>query len=118
MTDEAAPSGRIGWLSLTVVILFGLVYVYDLWEAFGNLINLPALYDAIGLPASAIPWWLLVIGVLIPPASFALAFLIGRRQKVFGKALIFVVGLAVVASLSLGLMALEVVLRPSFITLS
>jgi hypothetical protein len=117
VADDAreAARGRYGWLSLVVAGLFGQFYAYDLWEAVSNFVELPAAYDAIGLDSADIPWWVLWIGLLIPPAIYALAFGVGRRQNVGGKAVIFLVGLAVVAGLSLGVIALEAVLRPELV---
>lgn len=114
VADDAreAGRGRYGWLSLVVAFLFALFYVYDLWEAVGNMVQLPTVYEAYGYGAENIPWWLLWIGVLMPVVVFAVAFVAGRRRTVFGKALIFLVGLAVVAGLCLGVLALEEILRP------
>lgn len=111
--DEAETKrGRYGWLSLVVAAVFGLFYAYDVWEAIGNMVNLPGFYALLGYDPGAIPWWLLIIGLLIPPAGFLVAFWVGRRFSVGGKALVFLLGLAVVAALGLGVVALEVVLRP------
>jgi len=114
VADDAAEAtrGRYGWLSLIVAFLFALFYVYDLWEAVGTMFALPAFYDAYGIGAEYVPWWLLWIGVLLPIAVYVIAFIGGRRRNVFGKALIFLVGLAVVAGLSLGVIAFEEILRP------
>lgn len=106
---------NFGPIAVVVVALFGLFYAYDLWEAVSNLIELPPVYGLYGLDASFVPWWLLWIGVLIPPAIFALAVVIGRRRGVGGKALILLVGLTLVAGLSLGVIALEQVLRPELL---
>jgi len=104
--------GRYGWLSLVVAALFGLFFAYDLWEAVSNLVALPSVYDAVGIGSENVPWWLLWSGVIIPILIFVLAFVLGRRQNVFAKALIFLLGLAVVAGLSMGVLAAEEVLRP------
>ena len=112
--DDARESGRgrYGWLSLTVAAIFGLFYAYDIWEAVGNFIQLPAFYRASGLDTAALPWWVLIIGLVIPPAIFFMAIGIGRRRNVFGRALILLVGLAVVAGMSLGVVALAGILQP------
>jgi hypothetical protein len=114
VADDAAQAtrGRYGWLSLIVAFLFALFYVYDLWEAVGTMFALPAFYDAYGIGAEYVPWWLLWIGVLLPITVYLIAFIGGRRRNVFGKALIFLVGLAVVAGFSLGVIAFEEILRP------
>lgn len=120
IADDAreAGRGRYGWLSLVVALAFGLFYAYDLWEGVSNLVALPAVYDFYGYGAENVPWWLLWIGVLIPAVVFAIAFVGGRRRNVFGKALVFFVGLTVVAGLSLGVAALEDVLRPEATSVS
>lgn len=107
-----AGRGRYGWLSLVVAALFGLFYAYDLWEAVSNLVALPSYYDMAGIGSENVPWWLLWAGVIIPILVFVLAFVLGRRQNVFAKALIFLLGLAIVAGLSLDVLAAEGVLRP------
>ena len=114
--DDAreAKRGRYGWLSLVVAALFGLFYAYDLWEALGNLFNLPVAYDALGI-GDRVPWLLLWTGVLVPPLAFAVAVFLGRRRNVFGKALIFLVGLAVVAGLTLAILALGDSLLPALL---
>lgn len=113
LADDTRESkrGRYGWLSLVVAALFGLFYAYDVWEAIGNLFGVPAAYAALGLD-TYIPWWLLWVGVLVPPVVFALAVFVGRRRNVLERALIFVVGLAVVAGLTLAVIALGDALLP------
>jgi len=113
--QREAKRGRYGWLSLVVAALFGLFFAYDLWEAVSNLVSLPSVYDAVGIGSENVPWWLLWSGVLIPILIYVLAFVLGRRQNVFAKALIFLLGLAVVAGLSMGVLAVEEVLRPTVI---
>jgi len=116
-TDETAtpaPARRLGPLGVTIAIIFGLVYAYDLWEAIAPLLDLPAVYAAVGLDPAAVPWWLLILGVAIIPIIFALAFFVGLRRNALEKALIFLVGLAVVACSSLVIIAVEAVIRPSF----
>ena len=103
--EREAKRGRYGWLSLVVAALFGLFYAYDIWTAIGNLFGVPAEYAQF-MASDYVPWWLLWIGVAIPPLGFALAVFVGRRRNVFGKALIFLVGLAVVAALTFGVYAL------------
>ena len=115
--DDAreAKRGRYGWLSLVVAALFGLFYAYDLWEALGNLFNLPVAYNSLGI-GDRVPWLLLWTGVLVPPLAFAVAVIVGRRRNVFGKALIFLVGLAVVACLTLAVLAVGDALLPALLS--
>lgn len=122
MTDATFPEAlegksprSYGIVSLTIAAAFGLFFAYDLWEAVSTLIALPQFYAAFGLDASYIPWWLLWLGVLIPPVLYGLALLIGRKQGVLARTLILLVGLALSAALSLSAIALEQVLRPELI---
>jgi hypothetical protein len=116
--NRETSRGRYGWLSLIVAAVLGLFYAYDVWEAVGNMINLPAFYDQLGIGSKHVPWWLLWIGVLIPVVVFVLAFVIGRRRNVGGKAVVFIVGLALAAGLGIGVLALEDVLRPVVVTIT
>ena len=114
-TDETAtpaPARHLGPLGITIAIIFGLVYAYDLWEAIAPMLDLPAFYTAVGLDPAAVPWWLLILGVAIIPIVFALALFVGLRRNALEKTLIFLVGLAVVACSSLVIIAVEAVIRP------
>ena len=106
-----AKRGKLGWLTLTIAALFGLFFAYDLWEAIENAIQLPQLYaqlESVGLGAREVPWLLIWLGILIPPVAYGVAFLVGLRHNVFGKALVFVLALVLVAALSLSVNALAV----------
>jgi hypothetical protein len=105
--DATATRPRYGLPSVIIAILFALLFAYDLWEAIGTAIALPASYEASGFDPATIPWWIVVLYVLVPPVTFALALVVGRRQSVAGRALVFAAALAVSAALSLGLIALQ-----------
>ena len=105
MTTETGVAKKpFGWVTLVVIVLFGLLYAYDVWEAIGNLFLVPADYAQF-MAGDKVPWWLLWLGVALPPVVFALAVIVGRRRNVLGRALIFLVGLAVVAALTFGVYA-------------
>jgi len=110
ITDDArqARDGRYGWLSLVVASSFGLVFAYFLWQAVQVLFVLPASLAA--YTSVSVPWWVLVIGVLIVPIVFAIAVFAGRHQNVGRKAIIFIVALTVIAGLHLSIRALTTVL--------
>ena len=120
-TPETAPepdtatsrSARIGWLGITIAILFGLFYVYDLFEAISNVVGVTSqitLYNearaVVKLDPVPIPWVWLVIDVLLAPVVFALAFILGRRKPAVLKVLLFVIGLTLVAATTLSVEAL------------
>jgi hypothetical protein len=94
MTTDAEPTPtrlRYGWLSISIAIVFGLLYAYVLWNAVGNLINLPKELGELT------PWWLLIVDVAVPVFAFVVAFLLGRRASVAARSLFFFIGLTVVA---------------------
>jgi hypothetical protein len=111
-TEAERPKRRLGWLSATVAVLFAIVYAYNVWDAIRNLVELPTFYVASGLSSSSVPWWVLIIALLIPIAVFAAAFWVGLRRNVLSKSLIFIVGFALVQCLTFGTVALEAILRP------
>jgi hypothetical protein len=106
MTETPVEKRRIGWLGLVVAAAFGLFYAYDLWEAIGNAIEVPRQYELFGLDPAGVPWSFIVIGIVIPPLAYVLAFVVGLRRKPLGKALVFAAGLVAVAALSLSVNAI------------
>ena len=100
-TTEAEGTARVryGWPSIVVVVVAGVLYAYVLWNAIGNLVNLP---KALG---SLTPWWLLILDVAVPVAAFVAAFLLGRRTGLAARSVFFLVGLAVVACSTVGSIA-------------
>jgi hypothetical protein len=106
---HAAPAARSrsGWPTIAVAILFGIFYAYDLWEAISNAVSLPQAFTLYGFDGSDVPWALLVIGIVLPPLVYAVAFGLGRRRNALGTTVVFAVGLAVVAVLSLDLVAVQ-----------
>jgi hypothetical protein len=111
-----APAPRYGWLSVAIAAFFGLFYAYDLWEAVSTFFELPTFYEAFGFDVAQLPWWVLVLMLVLPVVVFLLALWAGRRRTVGERALLLLVGLSVVAALSLGLIALEAILRPALLS--
>lgn len=116
MTKDAgakAASNGPTWLSTTVAILFGLLFAYDLIEAITNLVGVPAELSARNefrvendLAPVPVPWGVLWANAVLPVAVFLLAWWIGRRRRPGGQAVVFLVGLAVVAAYTLTFTAL------------
>ncbi|HEX4443084.1 MAG TPA: bacitracin resistance protein [Galbitalea sp.] len=90
-TEIPAAPWRYGWPSVLVAAVFGILYAYVLWQAVEDLIQLPAQFG------SVTPWWLLILDIVVPVAAFVVAFFVGRRRSLGGRALLFLVGLALVA---------------------
>lgn len=91
---------RYGWASIAVAIVFGILYAYVLWDAIGNLIQLPRALDA-----SSVPWGLLILDVALPVVVFVAALWIGRRHSFVGRLLLFLVGLTLLACCTVGSIA-------------
>jgi hypothetical protein len=100
-SESATPTARpgYGWPSILVAIVFGLLNADVLWNAIGNLVNLPRAFG------SVTPWWLLILDVAVPVAAYVLAFILGRRRPLGVRALFFLVGLTVVACSTVGSIA-------------
>lgn len=110
----ARTAGRAGVVALAA--LFGVFYAWDLWEAVSTAVELPVFYEVYGFDVAQLPWWVLVIMIALPPVVFVLALWLGRRRRLWQRAVLLIVGLAVVAALTLGLVALEAVLRPALLS--
>jgi hypothetical protein len=111
-TKVASTVSRGTWTRIGVAVFFGLFYAYGLWRAIGTAVQLPSYYVAIGLRASEVPWWLLILTIAAPVIVFVLALVVARRRSIWQVVLILLVGLAVFAAVSLSLIDLEGVLRP------
>jgi uncharacterized membrane protein len=108
-TPDAAARPRIGWASLAVAIAFGLLYAYDLWEAINNAIELPKQYAALevlGVEVGEVPWTLIIANMLVPVGVYLLAFVLSLRRALFGRVVLFALGLALVAVLTLDIIAI------------
>ena len=84
-----------------------------MFEAISNVVGVTSqinLYNqaraVVKLAPVPIPWVWLVIDVLLAPVAFALAFALGRRKPVLLKVLLFVIGLTLVAAMTLSVEAL------------
>src|ERR1700748_2014030 len=91
--DESEKPTRVpyGWLSILVAVVFGVIYADILWNAIGDLVNLPPAFG------SLTPWWLLIVDVVVPVVAFVIAFFLGRRRSLGARSLFFLIGLGVVS---------------------
>lgn len=122
MTDQTStptdttPRPPYGIASIVVAAFFGLFYAYDLWEAVSTFVDLPTFYRAFGYDVGQLPWWILLIMLVLPVVVYVIALLVGRRRPLLERALILLVGLSLVAGMSLGLIALESIVRPGLLS--
>ncbi|MBG6212170.1 MAG: hypothetical protein LH475_02370 [Cryobacterium sp.] len=89
------------WLLLTIAGFFALFYAYDVWEAIGNLVGLNGQAQRLGTQLSALGWIVLIGAILIPVVVYVLAYWLGRSRAFGVQALTLLVGLCLVAVLSL-----------------
>lgn len=104
---------KASWVRITVMVLFGLLYAYDLFEAISNLFGKVDEIDARnqvrelnGFPPLDTPWVFLVANLLLPVVVYLLATLVGRRRSLWVHAVVYLAGLGVVAAVSLTLVYL------------
>ncbi len=96
---------------LVLVAVFVPLYGWDVWEALGNLLGLPAFYAALGI-ADSVPWALLWAGVFMPVVVLVSAVLVSLRcTGAIERILVFVTGWAVAAALSVSFSEIEQAIR-------
>ena len=93
------------WLTLTLAVVFGLLFAFDVWEAVGNLVGVTVVASGLGTTINALGWVVLLFGILLPILVFALAYLLGRRRNPLSQVLLYLAGLGTVAAVSLSLLA-------------
>lgn len=96
-----------------IIVAFGAVYAWDVWEALGNLVGLAPFYEAFGI-ADSVPWVLLVAGVALPVVVFVAALWSWRYlDSVIERVSVLLLGWATVGAVSLSISALEQAWRAS-----
>ena len=78
-----------------------------LFVAISNMVGLPRAYEFFGLDPATIPWWLLIVGLLVPVAGYVGAILVSRRRNLLERALVLLAGLAVVSAIGLTIVAIQ-----------
>lgn len=121
MTDDLAPGSAHGsapeapsverqraWPipAIVLAVVFGLLYAWFLYQAIGNLINVPPAYDSYGL-GDRIPWAILVAGVALPVLLFAGAAWLGLRRTLTDRVLLFAAGLGATAATAFSLLEIS-----------
>lgn len=96
---------------VVLVLVFAVLYALALLTPVSNLLQVPSLYDLLGI-GDAVPWSLLVLGVVLPLALFAVAMLLGRGRPLFDRALILAVGLGAAHAGGLSIIAWALALQP------
>ena len=94
------------WLAVTIAVLFGVLYAYDVWEAVGNLVGLNVQASSLGIALSGVGIALLLVALVLPFLVFGVAFWLGHRRGPIQQVVLFLAGYAAVQAITFGLTAL------------
>ena len=110
--EQAAKPKKTPWFRITVMIVFGLVYAWDLFFALSNMLGKVEEIAQInevrvlnGFAPNGTPWLLLLANLALPLVVYGIALWISRRRSVGNMAMMMLAGLGVVAAVSLSLIA-------------
>lgn len=124
MTEASVPAGGEGrpadasesvratrpatplWLAVTIAVLFGVLYVYDVWEAVRDLVGMTMLVADLGVSFAGVGISILIAALLVPLLVFGVAFWLGRRRGPLVQVVLFLAGYAFVQALTLDLSAI------------
>ena len=98
---------------VAVLVLFGLLYAYFLWQAIGSAIVLPRFVALDGGSLNGTGWLVIVLNILAAPLCYLAAMLVGARRSTGMLALLLAAGLCLLSALTLTLVA-----SPSFLPIS
>jgi hypothetical protein len=103
MSDQTAKTGSADQTMRTGVLVgFGLIYAYFLWQAIGTAVELPRTLSALyGLGVSGAGWFVIVLNILAVPACFVAAMLLEARRRPWLLALMLAAGLCVLSAITL-----------------
>ena len=93
------------WLAVTIALLFGVLYAYDVWEAVRDLVGMSLLVGDLGVSFAGFGLGLLIAALVVPLLVFAFAFWLGRRRNPLVQVVLFLTGYAVVQAITLDLAA-------------
>jgi len=95
--------GRSGW---AIAVLFAFLYAYHLWGGLANLVGVVSTFSSFGVEMGGSVWTLVIAYAAVPIVVYAAALLVGRTLRNGERAVVFVVGFAVVSVISLGILAI------------
>lgn len=110
MTTTNAPAkrgfrtfGAAGW---TVAVVFAFLYSYHLWGGIANLVGMVSIVNSYGATLDGTLWALIIGYMVVPIVVYAAALVVGRTLRTWERAVVFLVGFAVVSVISLSLLAI------------
>ena len=118
-TVASVEKKKTPWFRFSVMILFGVVYAWDLFWGLWNFIELQAdlankneVRALNNFSLIDTPWVPILANLILPIAVFGLALWISRRRSVRILAVMLFAGLGVVAAVSLSLTAYILAITP------
>ena len=103
--DPGRPATPL-WLAVTIAVLFGVLYVYDVWEAVRDLVGMSLLVGDLGVSFAAGGIVILVAALVVPLVVFGIAFWLGRHRGPLAQIVLFAAGYALVQALTFDFAAL------------
>jgi hypothetical protein len=108
------PAAPLTGIRVAVLVVFGLLYAYFLWQAIGNAIVLPRFLALDGGAAlNGTGWAVIVLNIVAAPLCYLAAMLVGARRSTGMLALLLAAGLCLLSALTLTLVA-----APAFLPVS
>jgi hypothetical protein len=111
MVPSAAVPAPSRLSIVLVTLLFVLLQGYTLLLAISNLVALPGVYELVGI-GDAVPWWLLILGVVAPVLLCTAAVLLGRRRSLAHRVLLLAVSLGATNAIALSVAGLVAAIQP------
>jgi hypothetical protein len=108
------PTAPMNGLRIAVLVTFGLLYAYFLWQAIGNAIVLPRFLALDGgATLNGTGWVVIVLNIVAAPLCYLAAMLVGARRSTGMLTLLLAAGLCLLSALTLTLVA-----APGFLPVS
>lgn len=103
--DSGRPATPL-WLAVTIAVLFGVLYAYDVWEAVRDLVGMSLLVGDLGVSFAAGGIVILIAALIVPLLVFGIAFWLGRHRGPLAQIVLFAAGYALVQALTFDFAAL------------
>ncbi len=117
---EPVAKKKTPWFRYTVMVLFGIVYAWNLFSAFSNFFGIVEKVSRINEVRALnnfslvdTPWVPIIVNLALPLVVFGLAVWMSRKRSVGILAVMLFAGLGVVAAVSLSLTAYVIAITPA-----
>ena len=99
-TDTTRRTVTPLWLAVTIAVLFGVLYAYDVWEAVRDLVGMSLMIGDLGVSFAGWGLALLIAALVMPILVYVLAFWLGYRRGPLAQVMLFLTGYALVQVLT------------------